>query len=109
MNYLILQACNYYELVDKEKWTSPLLVALRENRGIETTTPGTTIAAAKEGDVSNYDAIDTMVNFGTKKLNNMEDAWLESVNTAETKPGNLDMKATMEMVRRDVTFKRSRL
>ena len=66
LSYLIIQACNYYELADKEKWTSPLLVALRGNQEFPITTPGKMIAAAKEGEVSNYDAIETMINFGTK-------------------------------------------
>ena len=50
-----------------------------------------------------------MVDFGTKKLHSMEEAWRESTATAETKTGNVDMKTMMEMVRKDVTFKRSRL
>ena len=51
-----------------------------------------------------------MVNFGTKKLNNMEEAWLTAVYESEsTKPGNLYMQGTMLMLRIDTTFKRSRL
>ena len=68
------------------------------------------IAPAKEGEVSNYHAIDTMIDFGTKKITNMEQAWLTAVHDAEvTKPGNLDLKSTMEMIRSDVTFKKSKL
>ena len=109
LNYLILQACNYYELVDKEKWTSPLLTALRENRGIPTTTDGTIIAAAKEGDVPNYEAIDTMISFGTTKLENMEQAWTTAVFEDNTKSGNLDLQNTMKQLREELKFKRSRL
>ena len=109
LNYLILQACNYYELVDKEKWTSPLLTALRENREIPTTTDGTIIAAAKEGDVPNYEAIDTMVSFGTTKHENMEQAWTTAVYENNTTSGNLDLQNTMRQLRQDMKFKRSRL
>ena len=109
LNYLIIQACNYYELVDKDKWTSPLLTALRENRGIYTTTDGTIIAAAKEGDVSNYDAIETMVNFGTKKLETMQEAWTAAVYDDNTKSGNLDLQNTMLTLRPGLRFKRSKL
>ena len=91
-------------------WTSPLLEALRENRGVPTTTPGTIFAAAKEGDVSNYDAIDTVVNFGTKKLATMEEAWTTSVHdSTSTKSGNLDMQNTMLALRPELKFKRSKL
>ena len=38
INYLILQACNYYEKIDSEHWTSPLLVAPRQNMRIPVTT-----------------------------------------------------------------------
>ena len=31
INYLILQACKYYEQVDSERWVSPLLEDLRES------------------------------------------------------------------------------
>ena len=37
LNYLILQACYYYESADKDDWTSPLLVALRGNKELPTT------------------------------------------------------------------------
>ena len=108
LNYLIIQACNYYELADKNKWTSPLLVALRENRELPTTNPERMIAAAREGEVSNYYAIETMIDFGTKRIKNLEDAWLTAVHET-TKPGNLDLQTTMQMLRKDVTFKKSRL
>ena len=50
-----------------------------------------------------------MVEFGTNKMNNMEEAWLASVYTAaDTKTGNMDLRTTMEMVRQDVTFKEKR-
>ena len=107
VNYLILQACNYYEKVDAEKWQSPLLVALRNNQPVPTTTGGT-IPPSTSGQVTNYQAIDTMVQFGSSKLNNMEEAWVEAV-AQTTKPGNLDLRGTMQALRSDLTFKRSRL
>ena len=109
LNYLILQACNYYELADKERWTSPLLTAIRENKALPTTKPGKFIAPASQHHIPNYQAIDTMVDFSTNKVNTMEETWLESVSTAtNTKTGNLDLRTTMEMVRKDVTFKEKR-
>ena len=67
------------------------------------------IAPASLHHVPNYQAIDTMVVFGTKKMNNMEETWLESVCTAaDTKTGNMDLRTTMQMVRQDVTFKEKR-
>ena len=109
LNYLILQACNYYELADKDKWTSPLLNALRENQALPTTKAEQFISPASLHHVPNYQAIDTMVVFGTKKMNNMEETWLESVCTvADTKTGNMDLRTTMQMVRQDVTFKEKR-
>ena len=106
VNYLILQACNYYEKIDAEKWQSPLLVALRENRAVPTTKGE--IPPSGEGQVTNYQAIDTMVSFGCSKTTNMEQAWVAAV-AETTKPGNLDLKGTMEALRSDVTLKRSRL
>ena len=110
LNYLIIQACNYYELADKDKWISPLLVALRENQEVPTTTSGKRIAAAKEGEVSNYYAIETMMGFGTKQslITKLEDAWRTAVHDTTTS-GNLDMKTTMQMLRQDITLKRSML
>ena len=107
LNYLIIQACNYYELADKEKWTSPLLVALRGSQELPIAT-GKMIPRAKEGEVSNYDAIETMINFGTRKINNLEGAWLTAVYET-TMPGNLDLQSTIQMLRNDATFKISRL
>ena len=109
LNYLILQACNYYELVDKERWVSPLLTALRENKALPTTKEGNFIAPATLQQVSNYQAIDTMVPFGTNIKANMEEVWKTAVTTADTMTGNMDLRTTMEMVRQDVRFKRSRL
>ena len=112
LNYLILQACNYYELADKERWTSPLLTAMRNNEALPTTTTGKIIAPASPNQVSNYQAIDTMVDFGTKKTNTMEEAWVESVSADTTnQTGTTDLRTTMEMMRTDVTIKpkRSRL
>ena len=107
VNYLILQACNYYEKVDAEKWQSPLLVALRANQEVPTT-KGRMIPPSEEGQVTNYQAIDTMVSFGGSKLTNMEEAWVAAV-AESTKPGNLDLRGTMEALRSDLKFKRSRL
>ena len=107
VNYLILQACNYYEKIDAEKWQSPLLVALRTNQPVPTTTGGT-IPPSTSGQVTNYQAIDTMVQFGSSKLNNMEEAWVQAV-AQTTKPGNLDLRGTMQALRPDLTLKRSRL
>ena len=109
LNYLILQACNYYELADKEEWTSPLLKSLRENRALPTTKPGRFVSPASDFHISNYQALDTMIDFSTKKVDSMEQAWLESVNAAgNTKTGNMDLKTTMQMVRQDVKFKEKR-
>ena len=41
-------------------------------------------------------------------MTNMEEAWVTAV-AQTTKPGNLDLKGTMEALRKDVKFKRSRL
>ena len=49
-----------------------------------------------------------MVSFGTSKLTNMEQAWVAAV-AESTKPGNLDLRGTMEALRTDLKFKRSRL
>ena len=107
LNYLILQACNYYETVDPEKWTSPLLTALRANQPLPTT-KGLTIPPTNDNQIWNYQAIDTMVGFGLSKLTNMQQTWMAAV-MSETKPGNLDLRGTMEALRPDVKFKRSRL
>ena len=110
LNYLIIQACHYYELADKDKWISPLLVALRGNQELPTTKPERMIAAAKEGEVSNYDAIETTIDFGTKKMRitSQEGAWLSAVHETTT-AGNFDMQSTMKMLRQDIAFKRSKL
>ena len=110
MNYLIIQACNYYELADKEKWTSPLLTALRENQELPTTTSGKTTRPANPDEASNYQAIETLIDFETKKVRCMQEAWLAAVDSeTKTNPGNLDLKGTMEMIRSDASFKKSRL
>ena len=71
LNYLILQACNYYEQADKEKWTSPLISAMRENRALPTTNSEKHIPPATPNCVPNYQAVDTMVDFGTEKLHSL--------------------------------------
>ena len=82
-------------------------MALKANQEVPTT-KGRMIPPSKEGQVNNYQAIDTMVSFGTSKLTNMEEAWVTAV-AETTKPGNLDLRGTMEALRPDVRFKRSRL
>ena len=68
------------------------------------------IPPARADEVSNYQAVDTMMDFGTKQIANMEAAWLTAVHDeAATKPGDLDLQRTMMMLRPDVRFKRSRL
>ena len=112
LNYLILQACNYYELCDKEKWTSPLLTALRAGQALPTTTDGKIIAPDTANQIPNYQAIDTMVDFGTKRPTTMQEAWMESVSADNTnQTGTIDLRTTLEMMRKDVTIKpkRSRL
>ena len=102
INYLILQACNYYEQVDSEHWTSPLLTALRENKQIPlTSSEGTTFRdpADETKTMSNYDCIDYMIAFGATKTGLMESIWKLSEDSAKTTKSNVDMKATMEVVR----------
>ena len=109
LNYLILQACYYYENADKETWTSPLLVKLRGNQELPTT-QGTMIPSAKSNCITNERAIDTMVDFGTTDIDTMQKAWTEAVNTTTgSSSGNMDLETTMSMIRKDVTItKRSR-
>ena len=110
LNFLIFQVCNYYEIGDKNIWTSPILEALRVNWAVSITTPGRTIAPAKAGEVSNFTAIDTMVEFGTRRITNMEDAWTAAVAMDfDTTTGDHDLKNTMMMLRQDVKFKKARL
>ena len=83
---------------------------MRDNLALPTTKAGNFIAPHSAQHIPNYQAIDSMVSFGTKKASNMEETWLEAVATAtDTKTGNMDLRTTMEMVRGDVRFKRSRL
>ena len=109
LNYLILQACYYYESADKDDWTSPLLVALRANRELPTT-KGAMIPMAKPDCITNEQAIETMVNFGTTNIDTMQKAWTEAVNaTTGSSTGNMDLETTMTMIRQDVSItKRSR-
>ena len=113
INYLILQACNYYEQVDSRHWRSPLLDALRDNKRIPLiTSDGTTyIDPVDENSMmSHYDCIDFMIDFGTKKLDYMEDIWRLSAETEKTTKSHVNMKATMEAIRGAVTgTKKSRL
>ena len=68
------------------------------------------IPRARPDCITNEQAIETMVNFGTKNIDTMQKAWTEAVKTtAESRPGNLDLATTMTMVRSDVKItKRSR-
>ena len=113
INYLILQACNFYELADKSQWTSPLLTALRTNQMLPTTESDRFIAPAAGDEVAHYDAIDSLIDFGTKTLKNMEAAWVTAVETTtETTTSGGDLRTTMETIRSDVRFRaptRSRL
>ena len=101
INYLILQACNYYEQVDSEHWVSPLLTALRENEQIPvSTSEGTTfLDPANETTMTNYECIDYMLNFGVTKIGFMDQIWKLSEESAKTTKSNVDMKATMEGIR----------
>ena len=69
------------------------------------------IPRAKTGDVTNEDAIATMINFGTKQIDNLQKAWVTAVSGSTAgKPGNLDLQTTMTMIRQDVKInKRSKL
>ena len=111
INYLILQACNYYEQVDK--WTSPLLTALRENRRIPLTTSeiGTVyLEPAGPANQDHYTCIDYLLPFDISKMDYMEAIWKLSEETTQTTTSQVDMKATMEAIRGSVvTTKKSRL
>ena len=112
INYLILQACNYYEKIDSEHWTSPLLVALRENKRLPLTTSDGTIylEPADATMQDHYTCIDYMVDFGIKKEDYLEAIWALSVSSAKTTTSHENMKATMEAIRGSVEgTKRSRL
>ena len=113
INYLILQACNFYELADKSQWTSPLLIALRENRMLSTTEVPNCIPPADGTEVPHYDAIDSLIDLGTKTLKNMEEAWQTSVaTTSDTLASGGDLRTTMVNLKTDVQFppqQRSRL
>ena len=113
INYLILQACNYYEQVDSQHWTSPLLDALRENKRIPMiTSDGTTSLEPIDENtmLSHYNCIDYMVDFGTKMTDYMQTIWELSEKTEKTTKSHVDMKATMQAIRGSVTgTKKSRL
>ena len=112
INYLILQACNYYEQVDSEHWVSPLLTALRKNERIPlTTSDGSSyLEPADSSMMSNYQCIDFMINFATSRQDYMEAVWQLSDDTAKTTKSHVDLKGTMEAIRGMLTgTKRSRL
>ena len=112
LNYLILQACNYYETVDPEHWVSPLLRALRLNQRIPlTTSDGTTyLEPTGPGDQDHYTCIDYLLPFNISKMDYMESIWKLSEETTQTTTSQVDMKATMEAIRGSVvTTKKSRL
>ena len=112
INYLILQACNYYEKVDSEHWVSPLLESLRKNQRLTlTTSEGTTfLEPASNAMMSNHECIDYMIAFGTSKMTFMEEVWKYSTETTKTTKSNVDMKATMEAIRGPIAGpKRSKL
>ena len=112
VNYLILQACNYYETIDSEKWVSPLLTALRTNQGIPLTTSDGTIQLepARPGMQDYYTCIDYLLDFGVSKMDYMQDIWKLSEEQTKETTSQVDMKATMEAIRGSVvTTKKSRL
>ena len=112
INYLILQACNYYEKVYSEHWVGPLLTALRNNERIPVTTSfgDTFIPPADSACMSNYDCIDYMMGFGTLKQSFMEDVWKLSSDTAKTTKSYVSLKGTIEAIRGTVSgAKRSEL
>ena len=112
INYLILQACNYYETVDSEHWTSPLLVSLRLNQRINlTTSDGTTyLEPAGPGQQDYYTCIDNLLPFDTKKMDYMEMIWKATEENTQPTTSHVDMKATTEAIRGTVVqTKRSRL
>ena len=109
---MILQACNYYEKIDSEHWTSPLLTALRENKRIPlTTSEGSTyLESADVFMMDHYTCVDYMIDFGVKKEDYMEVIWELSAQAAKVTKSHVDMKATMEAIRGKVTeTKRSKL
>ena len=113
INYLILQACVYYEKIDSEHWVSPLLKALRENSRIKlTTSDGTTYMEPTDPHMlDHYTAIDNMIDPGmTTRVDYMEAIWALTESSVTSTTGHTDMKATMEAIRGSVsTTKRSRL
>ena len=104
INYLILQACNYYETIDSEHWTSPLLVALRENRRIPlTTSDGDTYLEPADATMQDhYTCIDYLVDCGIKKMDYLEAIWEFSTSSAKTTTSHENMKATVEAIRGSV-------
>ena len=113
-NYLILQACNYYEQVDSEHWVSPLLTALRLNHRIPLTTSDgpTYLEPTGPGNQDHYTCIDYLLPFGVSKMDYMEHIWKLSEETMQrsTSTSQVDLKATMEAIRGTVTqTKKSRL
>ena len=112
LNYLILQACNYYEKVDAEHWTSPVLMALRLNQRIPLTTSDgpTYLEPATPGMQDHYTCIDYLVDFGVNKMDYMDAIWKLSEETTQSTTSQVDMKATMEAIRGTVmATKKSRL
>ena len=104
INYLILQACKYYEKVDSEHWVSPLLESLKKNERIPLTTSegDSFLEPATTSMMSHYECIDYMIDFGTTKMTYMEDIWDRSKKTTKTTKSNVNMKSTMEAIRGSV-------
>ena len=71
------------------------------------------IPPADGTEVAHNDAIDSMIDLGTKTLKNMEEAWQTSVDTtSDTLASGGDLRTTMVNIRTYVQFppqKRSRL
>ena len=101
LNYLILQTCQYYKDYDSRGWISPLLKALEENKELPTTTEGKTIPRVVDGQLSNYEVIDNMGNFGMPYFSTMEKVWKEIQKTTTIQLTSQDLKATKEGLRSD--------
>ena len=99
LNYLILQTCLYYYHYDTRHWESPLLIALKNNDELPTTTEGKTIAEALPENTSNYDVIDNMGDFRMPNYPTMERLWNEIERSTTIDLTTQDLKATRDGLR----------
>ena len=99
VNYLILQAGNYYEMVDSEHWVSPLS-ALRLNHRIKLATSDGSVYLdpAGPGQQDHYTCIDYLLPFGINKMDYMEAIWKATEETTQPTTSHVDMKANMEAI-----------